>query len=247
MREASISAAGGRRIYLLVSDDESKPALVILHGWCQDSRLYRNLADELSKDYFVLVPDLPGFGRTEQMPGTPLTSLSSCIDTVLKEFRLEKAFLVGHSLGGMVAINFAKSTPDMVSGMLLYGSCGEPPKRSVTGWFWVGLRNFYQNVSSGGLKGLLDSLRVASHALLHPNWSWKTFWLATQGQIGAPRLNVPIIVAYGDKDVYFDEKGQINLAARLQGRLVEKKGWGHDWIFLFPKEAAELIRSQLGN
>lgn len=88
---------------------QGKPFL-ILHGWGSNSDRWQKVADILSQKLLVIVPDLPGFGKS-QKPSTAL-SIDGYVEWV-KEFS-EKVpelgndfYLLGHSFGGALAAKFA--------------------------------------------------------------------------------------------------------------------------------------------
>src|SRR3989344_1459197 len=88
---------------------EGKPFL-ILHGWPSSSDRWVEVGESLGKEFLVIVPDLPGFGRSEEPQKA--WSLDDYVDFV-KEFSeklpvLQNSFyLLGHSFGGAIASKFA--------------------------------------------------------------------------------------------------------------------------------------------
>jgi pimeloyl-ACP methyl ester carboxylesterase len=103
---------------------EGKP-LVILHGWGGSSDSWLKIIKELEKDFKIICPDLPGFGKSET-PKIPW-NLKDYVKWV-KEFtgnlNLEKFFLIGHSFGGRIAIKFSIAFPEKVQKLILCNSAG---------------------------------------------------------------------------------------------------------------------------
>jgi pimeloyl-ACP methyl ester carboxylesterase len=101
--------------------------IVLLHGFIEEGSMWNDLAGELSKKYKVIVPDLPGFGNT------PLTTSKLSMEyyankvfTVLKEEKVSKCIILGHSMGGYVVLRFAEKYPEMLRGFgLLNSHCFE--------------------------------------------------------------------------------------------------------------------------
>lgn len=101
----------------------AQPAVVFIHGaqqdhscWALQSRWFAH------HGYSVLAPDLPGHGRSG---GTPLTSVEALVDWIvalLDAIGLERAILVGHSLGSLVALEAAARHPARVAKAALIGS-----------------------------------------------------------------------------------------------------------------------------
>ena len=87
-------------------------AVVFLSGWGCDTSLWRNQAAALARYGRLLLVDLPGHGRSDK-PDIPytLSLFTRAVSAVLDDARVEKAVVVGHSLGGMVAYQFAREHP----------------------------------------------------------------------------------------------------------------------------------------
>ncbi len=87
---------------------EEKGVLVFLHGWGQNIAMMRPLADKFSKEYRIIILDLPGFGESE-IPDRVLTlqDYVSIIHTLLKEEKVKNPILIGHSFGGKLTLLYA--------------------------------------------------------------------------------------------------------------------------------------------
>jgi pimeloyl-ACP methyl ester carboxylesterase len=109
--------AGGLRVNLLEAG-EGDPIL-LLHGWPQNSRMWRQLVTRLSPRYRLLAPDLRGFGQTEA-PGTGYDGETFARDQIalLDALGLERVKLIGHDWGGWTAfllgLNFAERIERMI-------------------------------------------------------------------------------------------------------------------------------------
>jgi pimeloyl-ACP methyl ester carboxylesterase len=102
-----------------------KPALVILHGWGLEGSKYKKLAQLLSSDFQVIVPDLPGFGETkEPTKAYTLSDYAKKVKSFLKEKGIIEAHFVGHSFGGRITMKMANSYPKLVKSLVLTGSPG---------------------------------------------------------------------------------------------------------------------------
>ena len=86
---------------------ESGP-LLLIHGMADEADTWRHLLPALSAQHRVLAPDLPGFGRSEQ-PRRPYTLVffQETMLELLDELEIDRATLIGHSLGGMIAHSIA--------------------------------------------------------------------------------------------------------------------------------------------
>lgn len=101
---------------------KGKP-VVLLHGFCETHEVWNKLIDPLSKDYRVITPDLPGFGKSP-LPEGPLTIelVATKLSDWLKKIVNEPVVLLGHSLGGYITLAFADNHPNQLKGFGLIHS-----------------------------------------------------------------------------------------------------------------------------
>jgi pimeloyl-ACP methyl ester carboxylesterase len=98
--------------------------IILLHGFCENHHLWDQLSAKLSSRYKVLALDLPGFGRS-----TPLPESCASIDDITGSIAEEIArrdigppVIIGHSLGGYVALALADLYPQLIRGVALVNS-----------------------------------------------------------------------------------------------------------------------------
>jgi len=97
--------------------------LVAIHGGGGDARTWWRNIRELSNKYTVYAPDLPGYGGSQPLNGSYyIPELSDFVEKFTRELGLEKFNLVGHSLGGGVALNFALKFPAKIKKLVLVSS-----------------------------------------------------------------------------------------------------------------------------
>jgi len=98
-------------------------AVVLLHGFIETSTMWDVFIPELSKKYRLICIDLPGHGNSECFGYThTMEEMAGCVVAVLKQLRIRKTRLVGHSMGGYVALAFADLHPDYTTGICLFFS-----------------------------------------------------------------------------------------------------------------------------
>lgn len=100
------------------------PALVLLHGFTETHEAWGVTAEALASDYRVLVPDLPGSGGTGLAgdSSADMAFMADCIWAMLAAENIDQAVLVGHSMGGYVALEMLAQLPDRVLGIGLVHS-----------------------------------------------------------------------------------------------------------------------------
>jgi pimeloyl-ACP methyl ester carboxylesterase len=96
------------------------PAVVLLHGYAEDSRMWKPLAVALASSYTVIVPDLPGIGNSS-IPdaGIDMTTSAQRIREAVRTMGYSKVSVVGHDIGLMVAYAYAAMYPSEVRSLVL--------------------------------------------------------------------------------------------------------------------------------
>jgi pimeloyl-ACP methyl ester carboxylesterase len=113
----------GRRISYLTAG--KGPVLLAVHGIASDSQAWRAALPLLARRATVIAPDLPGHGASAKAPGDySLGSLASSLRDLLVKLGHERATLMGHSLGGGVAMQFSYMFPERTERLVLVSSGG---------------------------------------------------------------------------------------------------------------------------
>ncbi|HSS98420.1 MAG TPA: alpha/beta hydrolase [Terriglobales bacterium] len=96
------------------------PAVLLLHGYAETSRMWRPLIPLLAGKFTVVAPDLPGIGDSDvPANGLDMKSAAATIHTLVKSLGIEKARVVGHDIGLMVAYAYAAQFPTETEKLVL--------------------------------------------------------------------------------------------------------------------------------
>lgn len=96
------------------------PAVVLLHGFLENSTMWNGLVPELSRKNRVITIDLLGHGQTGCLGYVhTMEMMAEAVEEVLKHLKVRKSVFIGHSMGGYVALAFAEKYPDTVKGLVL--------------------------------------------------------------------------------------------------------------------------------
>jgi pimeloyl-ACP methyl ester carboxylesterase len=110
----------------------SGPVLLLIHGMAGNCENWRAVIEPLSRAHTVIAPDLPGHGESAPGGGDySLGSLASGLRDLLLTLGHDRATLVGHSLGGGIAMQFTYQFPEMVERLVLVSSGGLGPEVSL--------------------------------------------------------------------------------------------------------------------
>jgi len=113
------------KYHLKTFGSKSNPPLLILHGWGIDGSYFYESAKLLSKNHYVLVPDLPGFGTTpEPVEAWSIEEYVHWVERVLNHLKLKKVSILGHSFGGSIGIKLAALHANRVEKLILTGAAG---------------------------------------------------------------------------------------------------------------------------
>lgn len=105
------------------TDQGKGTAVVLLHGFLENKTMWDKYVSALSKNHRVITIDLLGHGETECLGYVhTMEDQADMIFAVLISLRIRKIVLVGHSMGGYVALAFAELYPDNVKGLFLLNS-----------------------------------------------------------------------------------------------------------------------------
>lgn len=102
--------------------DAESPAVVLLHGFTSDNRMWLPVAGELSQEYRVIAPDLRGHGATtapEDIESYSIEAYADDLKALLDHLEIDICALAGCSFGGMVALQFATTWPERLAGLVL--------------------------------------------------------------------------------------------------------------------------------
>jgi pimeloyl-ACP methyl ester carboxylesterase len=107
---SKIADVGGVKLHYLMAG--KGPAVILLHGYTQTSRMWRPIMPLLAEKFTVIAPDLPGIGDSEiPKSGLDMKSAAISIHGLVKSLGIEKARVVGHDIGLMVAYAYAAQFP----------------------------------------------------------------------------------------------------------------------------------------
>ncbi|TFV74870.1 alpha/beta fold hydrolase [Blastococcus sp. CT_GayMR19] len=120
---------GHRRAFVRAG---SGPALLLLHGIGNNCQTWAGVIDRLAESHTVLAPDLLGHGASDKPRGDySIAAYANGMRDLLTVLDIERATVVGHSLGGGIALQFAYQFPERCERLALVGSGGLGPELSA--------------------------------------------------------------------------------------------------------------------
>jgi len=229
--------------------------LVLLHGFPLDHHLWDDVSSLLEDKFELILPDLRGFGESTTV-GAPysMDDYASDIAGLLDQFGIQKAAVAGHSMGGYVALAFAKLYPERVSGLALISSqvLADPPDRKE------GRYKSAADVSEKGIGGVVEAmtskftsdprLQAVARALMEKQQpgAYIGALKAMAERMDATSLlstfKFPVVIVHGDADALIPvARAREVKAAVPDSHYVELKDTGHVPMLEAAKETAEAL------
>ena len=105
--------------------DSNKPLLFLLHGWMDCGASFKFIAEHLTKDFFLVAPDWRGFGESEHAPAYWFADYYADLECILNEYAPNQTVnIVGHSMGGNIALMYAGIRPERVARVMTLEGLG---------------------------------------------------------------------------------------------------------------------------
>ncbi|HXG85275.1 MAG TPA: alpha/beta hydrolase [Pyrinomonadaceae bacterium] len=191
---------------------KTRPPLVFLHYFGGSSRAWTEVIEHLAKDYHCVAPDLRGFGASDSMPENyAVKDYADDVECLIATLTIENCVLVGHSMGGKIALALAARKPKNLQSLILLAPSpptAEPMKESERKKLLAAHGNrcvateTVCKAAGGKLPGKIFA-RAIDDNLLTSETAWK-WWLksGSREDVSAEikKINVPVLVAAGEKD-----------------------------------------------
>jgi pimeloyl-ACP methyl ester carboxylesterase len=238
----------GRKVYAATGGrafDPAKPAVLFVHGAGMDHTVWQLPARWFAwHGHSVLAVDLPGHGRSEGPVAGSMAELGQWLGRVMDAAGVERAALVGHSMGAAIALETAAALPPRVSGIALLGTAAampvnadllnaarEAPERAyrmMTAWSH-GVAAKMGGHPVPGLWMTGGSLALFARnapGVLHAGLAACAAW--TSGPEAAGRVRCPALVILAANDIMTPPRNGAELARLIAGsRTVTLPDCGH--------------------
>ncbi|MBV9454298.1 MAG: alpha/beta hydrolase [Rubrobacter sp.] len=114
------------------------PPVVLVHGWLTSGRIWEQLADRLAQRFTVYIPDLAGFGDSDKpISGYGVRHGSRLLYAFCAHFGLTRTAVVGHDVGGAIAVKLAADHPDVVGRLVLIATPAKEDQIDLPTLLWL--------------------------------------------------------------------------------------------------------------
>lgn len=232
----SMTLSGGTELSYLTAGDRADPAILLLHGFPNSARYFRDVISELARHAYVIAPDLPGSGESDPLATVSFAAFAEAVTDLLDKLEIGRCFIYLHDFGAPVGLRMAMSAPKLVLGLIVQNAnahrSGFGPAWADTMTFWANPTPQYEAAATVHLtaEGIRDQYvagvpkEVA--ARISPEM-WKEDWrvMNLPGRMSTQRA---LVADYGNYVEQFDRIGEF-LADRQPPALML---WGrHDAYF----------------
>lgn len=111
-----------KKVAFKVVGDGTKTPVVLLHGFCEDSRIWEDWLSLLPANRPYVLIDLPGFGKSEWHEAITISDMAYAVIEVVAHLGLNRFVLVGHSMGGYVSLAIAEAYESRLKALCLFHS-----------------------------------------------------------------------------------------------------------------------------
>lgn len=194
----------------------NKPIVVLIHGFLSGPEYWHKQMNTLSENYDVRAVCLKGFGsRSHELAPNSIEGFANDVIRQLKQQEIQSFYLLGHSMGGMIAQQIAYSVPQCILGLVLYGT---GPHGSLPGRFEpiehsikkASIDTLYSSVylavnswfldSVSSQEDIRESLLLAGKASLDSYKNGLHAMSAWDGEDYLATFNMPTLIIWGDND-----------------------------------------------
>ena len=220
--------------------------ILFLHGWSVSTAPYRDCLNTLAEEYWVVAPDLPGFGRSPYTGSlSSYQSYANCILFLVDRLNLKQFQLIGHSFGGAVALALAAAVPQAVKSVIAIDSTGIPlicPKQIVK----LRLAEFIRGGSQLRWKTLGKILMAfGDNLIFNRQHLIEGAHIALQEDIRPwlSEVKLPCLILWGERDRFTPIEigyGLDEAIANSQLQLISKEY--HEWCMMQPEKLLPIAR-----
>lgn len=229
------------------------PELILVHGIGSSAEAWRESMMILAKSYRVIVPDLPGYGKSDKPKASySVEYYAKVLNDFITSLGLKKAAIAGNSLGGWIALLFALDHPEKVSHLVLVASAGL--KRDTLPA--INLNPSTKEEQKALLFGLFADPGMVTDRMLAEQWEYRKAVRATvqstleSFKTHAPfldervkSLKMPTLIIWGRQDRIIPlEFGERFHKAIRGSKLVVLDNTGHMPQLERPKEFARAVK-----
>jgi pimeloyl-ACP methyl ester carboxylesterase len=242
------------------------PLVVLLHGFGATGSVWEEQAEHLAPYYQVLVPDLPGSGASEAIPDMSLEGLAEMVAALVASLTTASHTLIGHSMGGYIALAYAERYAEKLNGLGLFHSTAyadsaakiETRKKAIAFVNVNGARAFL----SVAIPGLFAPATVSERPMLIEKQIKETYNFSTSSVVSyysammirpdrcavLKRFEKPVLFVSGEADTLIPTQDLLAQATLTKkGYFYQLQHSGHMGMLEEPEKTNQILTSYLAS
>ncbi len=146
-----------------------KPVVVLLHGFGETWAIWQHMVHALQNEYTILVPELPGSGKSPVLEDNSITAMTDCVYNMLEQENIGNCILIGHSMGGYITLAFAEKYPEKLTAFSLFHSTAYPDNEEKKETRKIAIEFFKNNGARLFFKTATPNLFSPGYRAAHQN------------------------------------------------------------------------------
>ncbi|HYD87069.1 MAG TPA: alpha/beta hydrolase [Vitreimonas sp.] len=257
-----VRAANGLRFAYVEQGERDGPAVLLLHGYTDSHRSFDLLRPHLPESWRVIALTQRGHGKSDKPnAGYSVGDMAADVDAFLDALGIERAVIVGHSMGAAVALQTAADFPARVGGLALIGGFASYQDNANVEELAQEVAKFNGKIDPEFVLAFQESTIadmipqsfldvVVAESMRCPTHVWRA---ALDGQLAAEpvatarRCRAPAALIRGDWDAFVPHGDQLALRdAMASARIFTVRSTGHSPQWERPEEVAGVLRAFVG-
>ena len=225
--------AGGPR-------DSHRLPVVLIHGFILGSPVWAPVAERLASEFRVLAPDLPGFNLSETpRRALDVPAMTRVLEAWLDAEGIERAIVVGNSMGSQIGAHLAAENPTRVARLILQGPTVDPAARSIPAQLW----RMWQNERRENDPALIALSKDQGKRVSLPRaMTIGNALIADRIETKLPHITAPTLVMRGQRDAVVSDRWAKRVRDMLRrGWLIELADATHSVVYVHPNEFVRTI------
>lgn len=254
--------SNGLRLAYVEQGRRNGPAVVLLHGYTDSHRSFDLLRPHLPASWRVIAMTARGHGESDRpAAGYEISNMAADVRALLDALDVERAVIVGHSMGAAIALLFAAAYPERVAGLVLVGAFASFQDNPGVAELAQTVASFEEAVDPEFVQAFQESTFeemipqrfldvVIDESLRCPAFVWRAVLEALPNAAiidAALRVQAPALLIHGEKDAFVPISDQLILRDTLpSARIFVMDGVGHTPHWERPAETSGLIQGFVG-
>ena len=234
---AYTAVLSGQRLYYRVMGQG--PPLVLIHGYGTSGYVWQRVLPYLGRTHQLFVLDLPGYGRSTAPRSWQLRTVAPLIAEWLHTLQLPPVALMGHSMGGAIAIHLTAIAPAAVKQLILVNAAGLPLQAPLPDLVWRAARSAMQ---LGNGRYPLEMLRDVAQPRFRVLWQTALEMQHSDLRAELASITSPTLIIWGERDLLLPLSLGRSLSSALpHATLVTLPGCGHRPMLARPEQFSQIV------